>query len=139
MAICCDHGAGGFGPALAAEGAALYPVDCAGNLHTSVIEMLLRSGAGGVLVLACQPRDCRNREGARWLIERLYHGREAELQARVDRRRVRVVNVSAGERRLAVAALREFADGVCSLSQTPVDQGADMQSVCEPAVTGSRG
>src|SRR6266542_58089 len=53
VVICCDHGAGAYAPALAAEGAAIYPIDCAGSLHTSVLEMLLRGGSGGVLVLAC--------------------------------------------------------------------------------------
>jgi ferredoxin len=138
VAICCDHGAAAYGPALAAEGAALHTVDCAGNLHTSVIEMFLRAGAGGVIVFACQPRDCRSREGPRWLLERMYHGREAELQSRVDRRRVRVVHVSAGERGLAVAALRAFVDELPALSRSPVDQAEEMHAVCEPATTGSQ-
>jgi ferredoxin len=138
VAICCDHGAGAYGPALAAEGAALYSVDCAGNLHTSVIELLLRGGAGGVLVLACQPRDCRSREGPRWLVERVYHGREAELQARVDRRRVQVVNVSAGDRGLAVSALRAFTGGIPTLAAAPVEPSGELHAVCEPAVPASQ-
>ena len=137
VAICCDHGAGAYASAIADEGAALYTVDCAGNLHTSVIELLLRGGAGGVLVLACQPRDCRSREGPRWLVERVYHEREAELQARVDRRRVQVVNVAAGERRLAVSALRAFAGGISRLAGVPAEPSEDLQAVCEPATTGS--
>lgn len=137
VAICCDHGAGVHASALAAEGTAIYTVDCAGNLHTSVIEILLRGGAAGILVLACQLRDCRSREGPRWLVERMYHGREAELQTRVDRRRVKVVNVSAGERGLAVAALRAFADELPALSRSPVDQTGEIHNVCEPAATGS--
>jgi ferredoxin len=137
VAICCDHGAGVYGSAIADEGATLYTVDCAGNLHTSVIELLLRGGAGGVLVLACQPRDCRSREGPRWLLERMYHEREAELQARVDRRRVQVVNVAAGERRLAVSALRAFAGGIPTVSGLPAEPSGDLHAVCEPATTGS--
>ena len=38
-----------------------------GNLHTSVIEILLRAGAAGVMIMACPARDCRHREGPRWL------------------------------------------------------------------------
>jgi hypothetical protein len=67
----------------------------------------------------------------------MYHGREAELQTRVDRRRVKVVNVSAGERALAVAALRAFADELPALSRSPVDQTGEIHNVCEPAATGS--
>jgi ferredoxin len=139
VAICCDHGAAAYRSAISREGAALYTVDCAGNLHTSVIERLLRGGAGGVLVLACQPRDCWSREGPRWLIERVFHDREAELQARVDRRRVQVVNVAAGERRLAVSAVRAFADSVRMLSGAAVEPSVELHAVCEPVTTGSDG
>jgi len=137
VAICCDHGAAACRSAIEAEGAALYTVDCAGNLHTSVIELLLRGGAGGVLVLACQPRDCRSREGPKWLIERVYHEREAELQARVDRSRVHVVNVAAGERRLAASAVRAFAGAIPTMSPVPIAPGAELHPVCEPVTTGS--
>jgi len=123
---------------LSTEGAAIYGVDCAGNLHTSVIEMLLRGGSSGVLVLACPPRDCWNREGPRWLVERMYHEREAELQARVDRHRVRVVHATAAESGQAVAALRTFAAGLSSLSVPAVDRTADVVAVCEPAGIGGR-
>ena len=67
VVVCCAHGAGHFASELKAAGGVPYPIDCAGNLHTSVIELLLRGGAGGVLVLACPPRDCWHREGAHWL------------------------------------------------------------------------
>lgn len=95
VVIGCDRGA--TGASLEVAGAAVYPVTCAGNLHTSVVEYLIRAGAGGVLIAACPEGECWNREGARWLRERLYHDREAELQARVDRRRVRLVHAGAGD------------------------------------------
>lgn len=129
--ICCVHGAGASAAALVAEGAAVYRVDCAGNLHTSVIEVLLRGGAGGVLVLACPPRDCRNREGAHWLEERVYHEREAELQARVDRARVRIAHASAGERHRAVAALRRFAAEIASLGLPAAQRTIEVDAACE--------
>jgi coenzyme F420-reducing hydrogenase delta subunit len=138
VAICCEHGAGAYRSAIADHGAALYTVDCAGNLHTTVIELLLRAGAGGVLVLACQPRDCRSREGPRWLVERLYHGREAELQARVDRRRVQVVHVAAGERQLAISAQRAFANGIPTLPRVATEPSGDLHSACEPVTTGGQ-
>jgi len=108
VAICCERGAGRFAADLAATGVAPLPIPCAGNMHTSVIEHLLRGGVEGVLVLTCQPRDCWSREGARWLNERVYHAREAELQPRVDRARVRIVSASAGERPAALEAVRAF-------------------------------
>lgn len=133
VVIGCDHGAGGFAPALGAEGAAVLPVGCAGNLHTTVIEMLLRGGAGGVLVLACPPRDCWSREGPRWLVERVHHEREAELQSRVDRARVRIAHANAHEDRQAVAVLRAFAAEVAALGAPLDDRMHEADTVCEPA------
>lgn len=137
VVIGCEHGAGTFATALAAEGARVHPVRCVGNLHTSVIELMLRGGARGVLVLACPPRDCWNREGPRWLLERAYHGREAELQARVDRRRLRVAYANAGERRAAVAALRRFQQDVDTLEPpvAPDFHLSENEPVCEPDST----
>jgi ferredoxin len=132
VAICCEHGAERFGRALEADGAVMYAVDCAGNLHTSVIELLVRGGAGGVLVLGCPPRDCWNREGPRWLAERIYHDREAELQSRVDRRRVRVAHAGAGEPGVARAALRKFMSQVGALGAVSAEEEADIETVCEP-------
>jgi len=138
VAVCCARGAARFGHLLAADGAALHPVDCAGNLHTSAIELLIRGGAGGVLVLACPPRDCWNREGPRWLMERIYHDREAELQPRVDRRRVRVAYANAGEPSAALAALREFAAQVAALGATTAEGAVELEAVCEPAPVAER-
>jgi len=132
VVACCVHGAGLAAAALSAEGAAVYRVDCAGNLHTSVIEILLRGGAGGVLVLACPPRDCRNREGPHWLEERVYHDREAELQARVDRARVRIAYASGGEHHGAVTALRRFAAEIASLEVPDAETAIEVDTVCEP-------
>jgi coenzyme F420-reducing hydrogenase delta subunit len=132
VVVCCDHGAGVFVSDLAAAGGVPHPVDCAGNLHTSVVEMLLREGAGGVLILACPGRNCWHREGPRWLRERVYGRREAELQPRVERARVRIVNVDAGERTLGVDALRAFAAEVASLGPPPAAE-PEGEARCEPA------
>jgi coenzyme F420-reducing hydrogenase delta subunit len=134
VVIGCEHGAGAFAAALEAEGTRFHPVRCAGNLHTSVIELVLRGGAAGVLVLACPPRDCWHREGPRGLVERAFHGREAELQARVDRRRVRIAYANAGERRVAVAALDAFRNELDRLEPPAVPAGrpAEIDATCEP-------
>jgi ferredoxin/coenzyme F420-reducing hydrogenase delta subunit len=134
VVIGCVHGAGAFASDIEAAGGAAYPIDCAGNLHTSVIELLLRGGAGGVLMLACPPRDCWNREGGRWLVERVYHDREAELQPRVNRARVKIVNVSCGDRAHALETLRTFAAEVRALDGPAVEQEPEMETECEPAL-----
>ena len=113
-------------PAAVWSGAASYPVSCTGNVHTSVIELLLRGGCGGVLVVTCPPRDCWHREGPQWLTERVYHGREAELQERVDRARIRVEHVGAGEARRARQIVASFAQEIARLTTraaAPIDQG----------------
>jgi ferredoxin len=130
IVIGCDRSAGRFAKAIAAEGAAFHRVGCAGNLHTSVIERLIRGGIEGVLILACQPRDCWNREGVRWLVERVYHDREAELQARVPRARVRIVHVSAGERAAAITAVRTFASDIAKLVPLVGASGPAEDPIC---------
>ena len=136
VVICCSHGAGRWAQELTSAGGVPWPVDCAGNLHTSVIELLLRDGAAGVMVIACPPRDCRHREGPRWLEARMYRGREADLQARVERARVRIATVSAGERRLAIDALTGFAAEVASLGPKDERDAIEVDSRCEPALDG---
>ena len=135
MAIACDYGAGALAPLLRNEGAAIYPIDCAGNLHTSVVELLVRGRVGGVLVLPCHVRDCRNREGPRWLAERVYAGREAELQTRVDRRRVEVVHAGARDARIVRAAVDRIRRKVEALDRPPADGWGELELICErPAV-----
>jgi len=136
VAICCERGASRFGPLLERDGAAVYPVDCAGSLHTSVIELMVRSGCAGVLVLACPPRDCWNREGPRWLHERVYHDREAELQARVDRRRVHVAFANASEPHAARAALRNFRAQLSTVHKAEAEQSVAIAMECDPVPAG---
>lgn len=136
VVMTCGHGAGHLAEALRAHGAAVYPVDCAGNLHTSVIEFALRAGAGGVLVASCPPRDCQNREGPAWLIERIYHDREAELQERVDRRRVATAFAGAADREVMLDALARFQATLAVLEPEPAESDITLDAVCEPAGDG---
>jgi ferredoxin len=129
--IGCDRSAVGFADDV--EGAAVLPVTCAGNLHTSVVEYLVRSGAGGVLIVACPERDCWNREGSKWLEQRLFHDREAELQERVDRRRVRLVHRAHGEDRELRGQLERFRTDVARLSRADVETRIDLIAECETA------
>ena len=134
LALACEHGVAALGPSLEAAGAECRAVACAGNLHTSVVELALRVGAPGVLILSCPPRDCWGREGPRWLHERLYHNREAELQGRVDRRRVRVAYAGAGEHAEALAALTAFQADLALLGQPLAEPESALATVCVPAV-----
>jgi coenzyme F420-reducing hydrogenase delta subunit len=132
VVIGCQHAATSNAADIERAGAVPYAVDCAGNLHTSVIEILLRAGAAGVMVLACPPRDCWHREGPRWLRERVYMGREAELQPRVDRARIRLID--AADRQTAVAAIHAFASDVLSLRAPAPAASLDVHRECEPAI-----
>jgi coenzyme F420-reducing hydrogenase delta subunit len=132
VVIACDRGAGGAARGPAFDGAPVYPVACAGSVHTSVIEFLARKGAGGVLVVACPPRDCWNREGPKWLEQRVYHDREAELKERVDRRRLRLIYASAGETELVAAALAALRADVAALERARGEDDIDILKECEP-------
>ncbi len=129
VVFCCAHGASGATARLEQAGGVVVPVGCGGSLHTSTIEYALRAGARGVLVLACPPRDCRNREGPRWLDARVYHEREAELPARVDRRRVRIVYLASGETEEALRALRQFRASLAPAG-TPPETAIDLEREC---------
>jgi ferredoxin/coenzyme F420-reducing hydrogenase delta subunit len=127
LVLGCQHSAAG------APGESAYALPCAGNLHTSVVEWFVRSGVPGVAVVSCPPRDCRGREGPRWLGERLFAGREAELQERVDRRRVRVLHVAARDRRLLHAELARFREDLARLGHAAGEAEVRLDEECERA------
>ena len=127
--VACGRSAAGRSQA--GDGAPRFRVSCAGNLHSSVVEYLVRAGARGVLVVACPPRDCWGREGPRWLVERLFNGREAELKARVDRRRVRVAHASLHDRSALEMALDEFTRALARLDAPATETGIEVDTECE--------
>lgn len=135
--LACDRGAGGVATAGAFAGSPVLPLQCAGNLHSSVVEYLLRAGAAGVLILSCPPRDCWNREGVKWLEARLFHDREAELQERVDRRRVRLAVLSRAESAEARRELEKFREVVRTLERPAAESEIDLLRLCD-AVEGER-
>ena len=129
--VSCERGA-----RLAAEdsdldGVPTFPVPCVGNLHTSVVEYLVRSGAGGVLIVSCPPRDCWSREGPGWLGERLFRDRAAELKERVDKRRVRVAHAAEGEQAVLAAAIRECFEHVLTLEAAEAEERIVIDLECE--------
>jgi ferredoxin len=132
VAICCQQAGPAHLAAVRTNGAYVRTVPCAGDLHTSVIELYLRNGAPGVIVFACPPRDCVNREGPKWLHERVFNDREAELQARVDRRRVRLATIAPGALGAALAALGAFTRDLSALDRPERDTDAIIDLECEP-------
>ena len=132
VAVCCAQAPASHTAALRERGAYVHLVSCVGNLHSSVIERFVREGAPGVLICGCPPRDCVSREGPKWLAERLYNDREAELQPRVDRRRVRIAILAPGDRPGSVAAYEAFARDLALLNLPVREPDADLDLVCDP-------
>ncbi len=126
VVICCANAPAAQRAALQARGGLVHLVPCVGNLHSSVVELLIRAGAPGVVVGGCPPRDCVGREGPKWLQERLFNDREAELQPRVDRRRVRVITLAPGARADAEAALDAFVLELAMLAPAQAESAGDL-------------
>ena len=135
--VACRRGAGGITATGVLDGARVHSVECVGNLHTSSIEYLVRSGVQGVLIVSCPPRDCWTREGVTWMEQRLYHEREAELQARVDRRRIRVVHAALGEHAEVRLALASFREELHAIGQTEAEVDVSVQRACDTELTTS--
>lgn len=134
VAVCCAQAPSSQVAALRERGAFIHMVSCAGNLHSSVVERLLNEGALGVFVGSCAARDCVNREGPKWLLARLYDGREAELQERVDRRRVRVATLAAGASAATLEAFDGFVRDLAPLELREHEAGAELPAACDPAL-----
>ena len=131
VVACCAQTPVSLRARLVQAGARLHEIPCVGGLHSSVVELLIRNGAGGVMIAGCPPRDCVGREGPKWLEQRLFHDREAELQPRVDRRRVRVVTAAAGLDDATVSAFEAFRRDVVSLALPAAEEAVDLVAECE--------
>jgi ferredoxin len=132
--VACSRAAGGVGSLRSFLGARVFAIDCIGSMHSSVVELLIRGGAPGVLVIGCPARDCWNREGAQWTQARLFDDREAELQARVDRRRVRLVHAAAAETAIVAAELRAFRASLPAHVELTGEEALDVVALCERAL-----
>jgi coenzyme F420-reducing hydrogenase delta subunit/NAD-dependent dihydropyrimidine dehydrogenase PreA subunit len=130
--VACRSGAGRLAARERVEGALVFGVECGGHLHTSVLEFLLRSGCAGVLLAHCPPRDCRNREGPRWLDARIDEGREAELRESLDRRRLERVAAGEGEAGRVRAELAAFRARLAALGAARGDAEVALERECEP-------
>ena len=132
VAICCQQAPAAHAEMLRARGARIHLVSCIGNLHTSVIERFVRDGAPGVFLGGCAPRDCVSREGPKWLHERVFNDREAELQPRVDRRRIRVATLAPGARGEVTAAFEAFAHELTRMDAPAPEADVELELVCDP-------
>ena len=134
VVVACRCAAGRLADASGLDDASLLAFSCAGNLHTSALELLMRAGSAGVLVWSCPPRDCWFREGPRWLEQRLHHGREAELRESVDRRRLRIVYAGEGEGSRVRRELAAFRSDLAALARPRGEETLELASECERAV-----
>ncbi len=132
IAVCCAQAPAAHLAALRAQGAHVHQVPCVGNLHSSVIELFIRKGAPGVIACGCPPRDCVGREGPKWLRERLFNDREAELQPRVDRRRVRLATLAQGNLAGTVAAFEQFTRELAALAPQEPEPDVEIDTLCDP-------
>ncbi|HSJ10413.1 MAG TPA: cytochrome b N-terminal domain-containing protein [Longimicrobiales bacterium] len=111
-------------------GALHFSVPCIGAMHSSTVEFLLRGGAGGVLVVGCMEHDGRTREGVTWTEQRLFEGRKSQLQPRVDRARVRLVQVTLSEGVRLHDAVTAFAADIDALARVPEEDEPDLLTLC---------
>ena len=132
VAVACAQAPAAHLAALRERGAHVHVVPCVGNLHSSVIELYVRKGSPGVIAFGCPPRDCVGREGPKWLNERLFNDREAELQPRVDRRRVRTATMAPGDLAGTIAAYERFGRELASLASVAPEEDVDIEVPCEP-------
>lgn len=120
-------------------GARFLPVSCVGAMHTSTVELLLRGGAGGVLVVGCAEHDGRTREGVTWTKERMFGGRKADLKGRVERDRVSLVQASYGEAALLREAMAAFGEQISGRSDGTDDSDeVDIVEMCRVAAGAQR-
>ena len=138
IAICCTQAPAAHLAALRSRGAHIHSVSCVGNLHSSVIELLIRNGAAGVITCGCPPRDCVSREGPKWLHERLFNDREAELQPRVERRRVGTATLAPGDLAGTVTAFEQFTRALAALAPPEPEREVEIDLLCEPVVLAER-
>jgi ferredoxin len=130
LVLGCRNGLAGRPALLDLAGVAVQPTACAGSLHTSVVELLLRAGVGGVYLLTCPPRNCLYREGPKWLAARVDDGRDAELQPRVDRRRIALGSFSVAEAAAARADVAALLARVLALAPA-AEANLDLVAACE--------
>ena len=77
------------------------------------------------------PPPCWNREGVKWLEERVDNGREAELKPRVDRRRIRSVYAAEGDSLRLAAELHAYRQDLTALDRAQGEDDIVIDVLCE--------
>lgn len=131
VVIGCGYGPGATAATANGGGLVHYPSGCSGAVHTSVVELILRWGVAGVYLLTCPERDCTFREGPKWLAERVYDDREAELKARVDKRRVRIGAFATSEPAAAQRAIAKFREEMLLKGTIVPERNAKIEAECK--------
>ena len=93
----------------------LIRVMCSGRVDPQFVLSALRQGADGVMVLGCHPGDCHYRSGNLKALRRLTILDKLLEQFGVDRRRVRLDWVAAGESERFQKVANEMSQTVRSL------------------------
>lgn len=91
---------------------------CIGMLQPSMLSIPFERSAGvdGVMVASCRQGDCHYRRGEEWFAGRLAGHRPPVVRKSVDRERLRVVHLSAVEK-------KEFMDELASFAASLRDRG----------------
>lgn len=90
---------------------------CIGMLPPSFIDFALSRGlADGVLLAGCPANDCHFRLGERWTANRISGERDPYLRNRVDRARLRLVQLRSLRSKPWIREIARFRDAVASLA-----------------------
>lgn len=115
VAFVCGESAGGVVGGL--PGYVVMRVPCAGWVHPLTVERAIRHGARGVLVVACGSGTAMYREGGKWTHARMDAQRDPKLNtAKVDGKRVRVIEMFRGDRDRLFEEAARFSDEISRAS-----------------------
>ena len=121
LAFACGHCAAGRAGDAAAT---VLTLPCIGMLPPAFIDFTLSRGlAEGVLLGGCAAGDCHFRLGDRWTAERLAGERDPYLRSRVDRARLRFVQLRSNQGRSWDACAAEFRERLAGLPPNPPRDG----------------
>jgi len=98
-----------------AAGVKLVRVMCSGRVDPQLVLGALRRGADGVMVLGCHPGDCHYRSGNLKAMRRFRLLERMVEQLGVDRRRLRLDWVAAGEAERFARLANEMSAAVAAL------------------------
>jgi coenzyme F420-reducing hydrogenase delta subunit/NAD-dependent dihydropyrimidine dehydrogenase PreA subunit len=102
------------------ENVEVLPMECCGNVHADLVEVLLESKEG-VFIWGCPERNCCNRDGVQLLRERLYENRHPTLKRRTDKRRVRLLPASPWEFSEVKSELQDFTSDLKNLDARKIE------------------